>query len=331
MPQIKQLQMVYWGPFRPDPIELATDGINVFTGMNGVGKTCLLDAIKLMLGVDDLKAKPAEYIYSSDEGTQRVDKAYLKAVFDNPISSRQQGRVFADAGWGCENAENVTAVCEVTRSGRRYTICPGYLAWGERRPLQEDLALLTDVPKTRWLGARQWSELLARAGVPRALLGVIALKQGETDKALGANPEQLLRQMLELTGKQQTLDDFRAAKSKLVEERRRYDDVLARFHSEERELARLAQVVERHKEFTSDERRVLRIDDVELPLARRRKVEADLVETRAERDQRSGQLEVARNDRGRLDEEIPATEQRERDLAGERDALQLARTEPKRA
>jgi chromosome segregation ATPase len=326
MPQIKQLQSVYWGPFLPDPIELATDGINVFTGMNGVGKTCLLDAIKLMLGVDDLKAKPSDYIYSSDEGSQRVDKAYLKAVFDNPIRSRQQGRVFADAGWGCENAENVTAVCEVTRSGRRYAISPGYLSWGEKRSLQEDLASLGDLPNSRWLGPRQWQELLARAGVPRALLGVIALKQGETDKALGANPEGLLRQMLELTGKQQTLDDFRAAKTKLVEERRRYDEVLSRFHSEEKELGRLAQLVERHKEFQADARRVGRIDDVELPLARRRKVEGELTEARTERDQRSGQLDVARGERTRLDDEIPALEEREHELATEWDALHGARS-----
>ncbi len=325
MPQIKQIQTVYWGPFRPDPIELATDGINVFTGLNGVGKTCLLDAIKLMLGVDDLKAKPAEYIYSSQEGSRRVDKAYLKAVFDNPIRSRQQGRVFADAGWGCENAENVTAVCEVTSSRRRYTIFPGYLSWGEQRPLPEDLALLRDVPLTRWLAPRAWSELLARAGVPQALLGVIALKQGETDKALGANPEQLLRQMLELTGKQQTLDDFRAAKTNLVEERGRYEAALARFESEERQLVQLARLVERHEEFSTDERRVARLNEVELPLARRRKVEEELVETQTERDQRAGQLDAARDDLSRLNKEIPALEQRERDLTSERDKLQRSR------
>lgn len=327
MPQIKQLQIVYWGPFRADPLELATDGINVFTGMNGVGKTCLLDAIKLMLGVDDLKAKPADYIYSSDDDSQRVDKAYLKAVFANPVRSRQQGRVFADAGWGCAETENVTAVCEVSRSGRRYAIFPGYLAWGAERSLPEDLAALRELPNSRWLGPRQWSELLARADVPRALLSVIALKQGETDKALGANPEQLLRQMLELTGKQQTLDDFRTAKANLVDARRRYDDVLARFGSEERELARLGQLVERHREFQRDERRVGRIDAVELPLARRWKVETDLAETRGERDQRVGQLDTARADRVRLDSDIPALEQRQRELAGEREELRARRND----
>jgi chromosome segregation ATPase len=152
------------------------------------------------------------------------------------------------------------------------------------------------------------------------------LKQGETDKALGANPEGLLRQMLELTGKQQTLDDFRAAKTKLVEERRRYDEVLSRFHSEEKELARLAQLVERHKEFQADERRVARIDEVELPLAKRRRIEAELAETRSDRDQRAGQLDVARTEQTRLNDEIPSLEARELELSGERDALQRTRT-----
>jgi chromosome segregation ATPase len=325
MPQIKQLQTVYWGPFRPDPLELATDGINVFAGMNGVGKTCLLDAIKLMLGVDDLKAKPADYIYASDDDSQRVDKAYLKAVFDNPLRSRRQGRVFADAGWGCAESDNVTAICEVTRSGRRYAIFAGYHGWGEQRPLQEDLTELAALPQSRWLKPRQWSELLARAGVPRALLGVIALKQGETDKALGANPEQLLRQMLELTGKQQTLDDFRAAKAKLVEERGRYEEVLGRLESERRERARLGQLVARHREFERDQRRVGRIDEVELPLARRRALDADLAATEVERDQRAGQLDVARRERSRLDSDIPSVEEQERKLDAERTELTRVR------
>jgi recombinational DNA repair ATPase RecF len=46
MPQIEQLQLVHWGSLRPDPIELDPGGINVATGGNGSGKTCLLDAAK---------------------------------------------------------------------------------------------------------------------------------------------------------------------------------------------------------------------------------------------------------------------------------------------
>lgn len=328
MPQIKQLQLVWWGPFRADPIEFARDGINVFTGLNGVGKTCLLDATKLMLGVDDLKAKPASYVFSGGDGAQRVDKAYVKAVFDNPERPRNAGRVFADAGWGCNESANVTAVCEVTRSSRRYAIFPGYKGWGENgRTLNEDLAELGELPQSRWLGPRQWSELLARAGVPRALLGVIALKQGETDKALDASPEQLLREMLELTGKQQTLDDFRAAKGDLAQARTRYDESMERLKSEKRQLENLAHLVARHREYEDDRRRIGHIEEVQLPLARRRQIEAQLTAQRRELDQRLEALRGARGDRDRAQEQIPKLEKQEADLKDERDRLREANRE----
>jgi len=37
---------------------------------------------------------------------------------------------------------------------------------------------------------------------------VLALKQGETDKVLAGDYRELLRRMLELTGKQETLERF---------------------------------------------------------------------------------------------------------------------------
>jgi chromosome segregation ATPase len=325
MPQIKQLQLVWWGPFRPDPIELARDGINVLTGLNGVGKTCLLDAVKLMLGVDDLKAKPGSYVFSGGDGSERVEKAYIKAVFDNPERPRNAGRVFADAGWGCNETANVTAVCEVTRNSRRYAIFPGYLAWGENgRSLSQDLAELGELKQSRWLGPRNWSGLLARAGVPRALLGVIALKQGETDKALDASPEQLLREMLELTGKQETLDNFRTAKTDLAEARSRYDESMERLKSEKRQLENLAHRVARHEEYQDDRRRIENIEQVQLPLARRRELESRIAGQRREFDQRLEALRTASHERDRAEAQIPELEQQEQQLTEE--AAELRQT-----
>jgi len=56
MPRIEEVQFVHWGSLRPDPVPVLTDGINVATGPNGSGKTCLLDGIKLLLGVTDFTA-----------------------------------------------------------------------------------------------------------------------------------------------------------------------------------------------------------------------------------------------------------------------------------
>ena len=187
MPQIEQLQLVHWGSLLPDPIELDPVGINVATGGNGTGKTCLLDAAKLILGVEQLKQKPAEYIFDGRvDADRRAERAYVKAIFRNPIRSVREGRVFADAGRGTAETEHVTAICEITRDGRRrYTLLPGAITWGEDgRSLENELHTLAKLGHSHWLGPHQWSKLLARAGVSRALLGVISVRQGETDHAI---------------------------------------------------------------------------------------------------------------------------------------------------
>ena len=128
MPQIEQIQVYYWGPLRADPIELAVDGINVATGPNGSGKTTSLDALKLMFGVSDLSRRPADYIYDGggEEGSKRASRALVKAIFANPEGPGRTGRLFAAAGRGCEASVHVTAICEVTRDGRRrYAMLPG--------------------------------------------------------------------------------------------------------------------------------------------------------------------------------------------------------------
>src|SRR5262245_5739416 len=187
MPQIEQVQTVWWGPLLADAVPLAIDGINVATGPNGSGKTTFLDSIKLILNAD-LGRKPAEYIFDggSEETGRRAERALAKVVFANPDRGGRQGRVLADAGRGCEAQAFVTAICEVTRDRRRYAILPGYVAWGEREEsLESDIrATLGGIPATHWMGPTTWSNLLARAGVTRALHRVISVKQGETDKVI---------------------------------------------------------------------------------------------------------------------------------------------------
>src|SRR4051794_27490127 len=163
MPQIEQIQPVYWGALRADPIDLAVDGINVATGPNGSGKTTLLDAIKLGLGVDELGGRrPEEYIFNGGDGDSatRADRALIKLVFSNPVKPGKRDRVFADAGRGCESSNYVSAICEVSRGNRlRYAIQAGYLQWGgEGRTIEEDIHRLRElIPDKHWMGKRKWS------------------------------------------------------------------------------------------------------------------------------------------------------------------------------
>lgn len=291
MPQIREIQPVYWGALRPDPIELALDGINVATGPNGSGKTTLLDAIKLSLGIDELgDRKPEQYLYDpAGDGGGSADRALIKVVFDNPIREGKRERVFADAGRGCEASDYVTAICEITRGSRiRYAIVPGYIRWGgEGRSIDEDThGLRQQIPDKLWMGKRKWSELLARAGVTRELLGVLALKQGETDKVLAGNYQELLRRMLELMGKQETLERFNEAKVRLSAAKLEHDQTMQKLDAERRHLKTLEVQSQQHELYVQSRTRHEHIQTVELPLAHR----AQLIRDRAEAERQSSTL-----------------------------------------
>lgn len=316
MPQIEEIQFVYWGPFRPDSVPLAVDGINVATGPNGAGKTAFLDGIKLLLGTDQLKAKPVDYIYvsgSDEEGEprNRAKRALLRAVFANPDQGASHGRLFADAGRGCESAPYVTAICEVTRDRRQYTLVPGRLVWGgNERDLNDDIELLAKIPASHWYGPRKWQGLMSHAGVTRSLLQLMSMAQGETDRAIQGTPEELLRRVLELTGRQKTLDDFRETRKRLVEERTRHREVSERLAGENQRLEALAERVQRHREFVAGQERIERIEQLELPVSRNRATNKQLETVESERAGTARSVEGLRESLALLSKDLPGSERR---------------------
>lgn len=327
MPQIEEVQFVWWGPFRPDTVPLAVDGINVATGPNGAGKTAFLDGIKLLLGTDQLKAKPTDYIYVSGvsadtdgdaenngerEPAHRAQRALLRAVFANHDRGGGQGRVFSDAGRGCERAEYVTAICEVTRERRRYVLIPGRTAWGgPGRELETEIDRhLQTVPSSHWLGSRNWQGLMQRAGISRSLVQLMSMGQGETDKAIHGTPEQLLRRALELTGRQGIIDDFRETKKGLDVARIAHRQAFERFQGERQRLEVLDARVQRHHEYREAHQRVQQIEQIELPVACHRAATARLVTVQGEREGTARNVESLRASIAALGEQIPDLEQR---------------------
>ncbi len=326
MPQVEQVQVYYWGSLRADPIDLATDGINVATGPNGSGKTTSLDALKLMFGVSDLSRKPADYIYDGggEDGEHRASRALVKVVFANPQGPGAQGRTFAAAGRGCEAAAHVTAVCEVTRDGkRRFALLPGARVWGrDGADLDAEIKSLRGEVGSHWYQPRAWAELLSRAGVSRALLGVISVKQGETDKTIEGSPEALLRRVLELTGKRATLDEFRQAKADLSDARRRHDEVNERLRSERAQLTALQLQARLHEQFVAENRRRAWILEVGLPAAHRIDRTAERKRLGTERDGQAKALERSREEQDELESTIPTLELRVAELESDVDRFQ---------
>ncbi len=328
MAQFRELQCVHWGPLPPTIVPLVPCAVNVAAGENGAGKTCALDALKLMLGVEQLKQRPRDWIfdprkYKAGANGSRAERAYIRVVFANPFRpGRRRERIFADVGYGCADAEWVTAICVVSRDGQRereYAILAGYHAWGQERPIEHDLQALREIQKSRWYGANQWRAILQRAGVPQALLRVISVRAGETDQMLLFEPKELLRRMLELTGKQETLDAFQKAKRDLADAARLHTEAHERLRSERRELEKLELLVRRYEQWQQTIARLEQLERVELPVARRREKEAAIAEKDEERRQREEQNAAHRQTLAELAVELPRREQELHDLT---DALQ---------
>jgi chromosome segregation ATPase len=309
---------VHWGPLPTDPIPLVLCGVNVAAGPNGAGKTCALDALKLMLGVETLKQRPRDWVFENKQLGQRAERAWVRVVIANPERPRRQGRVFADVGYGCESAEWVTAICEVNRSGRpverRYTITAGYLTWGASRPIEQDITALRQIPEERWYGVTRWREILRRAGVPQALLRVISVRAGDTHQMVQADPRELLRRMLELTGKQQTIDEFDQARRDLTDARKGYAEARGRLHSEQTELGKLELLVRGYERWQQAVERLRYVEDVELPWIAKREKQAEIDTIEQELGRLTGANDRHRATLEELSEELPAREQELRDL-----------------
>lgn len=270
MPQIEEAQFVNWGSMRPDVIPLAAPGITIAVGPNGSGKTCWLDGLKVILGVADFSKRrtPASYIFNGGPSNIPADQAWLRATFANPVQPGQRHRVFAVAGNGCEDAEHVTVICRVQGDKRKYLVLPGHVTWGRERPIDADLDDLVRIPDNRWLGPQKYDYLLDRAGVSKALRGVLSLPQGETDRLVTETRSGLMRRLLELTGRQGTLDEFRVARAKYGEARTLHREARQHFEQKKLGLEQLQFKLRQYREWEALRGKLQTIDGFLLPAAR---------------------------------------------------------------
>jgi chromosome segregation ATPase len=270
MPQIEEAQFVNWGSMRPDVIPLAAPGITIAVGPNGSGKTCWLDGLKVILGVADFSKRrtPASYIFNGGPSNIPADQAWLRATFANPMQPGQRHRVFAVAGNGCEDAEHVTVICRVQGDKRKYLVLPGHVTWGCERPIDADLDGLARTPDNRWLGPQKYDYLLDRAGVSKALRGVLSLPQGETDRLVTETRSGLMRRLLELTGRQGTLDEFRVARAKYGEARTLHREARQHFEQKKLGLGQLQLKLRQYREWEALRGKLQTVVDFLLPAAR---------------------------------------------------------------
>src|SRR6266516_7471865 len=282
MPRIEEVQFVHWGSLRPDPVPLLTDGINVCTGPNGSGKTCFLDGVKCLLGITSFAPgrSSTKYIFDGGPGGVPAERAWLRGTLANPLLPARDERLFSVVP-GCEDAEQVSIGCLVSKEGRRYRLLPGRLRWGFGRSLEDDLeAFVAANPEEGWLGPRKYTELLERIGITRALREVLALPQGAIDRIVEERPPGLLRNLLELTGERSVLEAVRSGREGNERARAAYLEAIEQNRREKDQLAALQALVSRHLEWAGLRDRLQLLRELARPAAEHRDLAAEAEKVR---------------------------------------------------
>jgi hypothetical protein len=312
--RLAEVQFVHWAAIRPDPIPVAM-GVNQVLGPNGAGKTAFLDGVKLLYGVDEVGGDHhlRGYVYrggpelANGDPPVPADQAYLRGTFHNPPADRGH-RLFAVFGQGCEHADFVTVFCVVRRLGtplRSYLVVPGWECFGRHRPIEDDLRRWGQQPRARWLGGDVYGERLSEIGISRTHRRILALPQGETAQLLRDPPERLFNRVLELTGKQAVLDEFRRAQDAYQKAEARYQLAKQQLGVAEARLAKLELRAQRHEDFQQAAAELRQLEQVLLPAAGYRDKRERLRNETAALDGVKGRLHATTTDRQHLADNAP--------------------------
>ncbi|MFT5429610.1 MAG: chromosome segregation ATPase [Myxococcota bacterium] len=225
----------------------------VVSGPNGSGKTTLLDSIRVLLGSKTLSTSRKMSGYLRDD----VKLAVIKAQVSNPLRRGHGRRPFTRKGIFEDTA---TLACVIqNKSGawhRKYFILPGDAS-------MEDIRA-----EGRGMGPEEYAAELRAAGLPRTLLKILALEQGETHALCRRTPAQLLEYVLEMQGDKAVLDSYDVARQNYAGSRQEHAAQNEKAREAERALELTARDAQSYQEFRAIQDEVGDILARRLPAAR---------------------------------------------------------------
>lgn len=292
----------------------------VVSGPNGSGKTTLLDAIRVLLGTKTLSTSRKLGGYLRAE----VKTAVIKAVVTNPLRRGHGRRPFTRRGI-FEDTATLACVLE-SRSGawvRRFHILPG------------DASMDDIKSDTRGMGPDEYTNELNSAGLPKTLLKVLALEQGETHALCRRSPVQLLEYVLEMQGDKAVLDAYEVARQNYAQSRQEHANQAERSRESERALELTARDARAFEEFRALEGEAQDIETRRLPASRWHVIgrqiaalEAEMGEARdrvdrfdAETAERIARIDGLEREIGRLEKAIVERKRRRGELLTDKEGV----------
>jgi len=273
----KWLEMMNWDFWSHVRLPL-DEQVVLIAGPNGSGKTTLLDAIRVLLNARKLSTSRKMPQYLRDD----TGVAIVKAVVTNPLRRGAGKRPFSNRGLF---DEEVTLACILERKQgtwqRHYQIAGG------------DASIETLRAMPHGMGPEEYSRALEEAHVPRTLLKILALEQGETHKLASRTPEQLLEYVLELQGDKQVLDRYADARTTYLAGQKDLEQFDNRLKMMALHVDTLRRDADQYRELQAlqDQERELR--EVKLPAARLKAARRDLAEQERDFERAEGVLRSA--------------------------------------
>lgn len=230
----ESLELLYWDYWERVRIPF-DERIIVIVGPNGSGKTTLLDAMRTLLGIKT----SAKRDYKRYARRSNKPHSWIVAVVKNIKDSSNRPcfyPLFTD---------KVTLACRIEKKGgewqRGYFVKPGVV------PIED----LLDSTSSEMLGLREYRSILERAGLSGAMLRVLSLEQGATDRLCEYSAKELLYLVYEAFGDRSTLDNYEKAREDQIEAERELEGLRLNVEKLENQLSTLTNRVNNYREYDS--------------------------------------------------------------------------------
>lgn len=263
MIRVHAVELLNWD-LQPHQKLVLARGVTLLTGENGSGKTSVLDAIKVALGVTRLDGHRTIDGYL---GKQAAPVAMVRLVLDNRAVAGTRRRPLdrLHPGFG-----DLVTLAVVFRSD-------GEKSWRhDHFVLDGDVVPIVDRPAGRKQGSdgpkplpgvTAYRQQLKAIGVGDQYRKLLELGQGKMARLCDSNGSELFDTLFDIIGGRDTLDEWEARRRELHERQQDKQRVEEDMQAHRRGLALLAERAERHQRWRAVDAEIVALERA-LPHAR---------------------------------------------------------------